>query len=231
MTTKNFLRYLLILLCAALALTMIGRYTDVDLHLADAMFDFSAMAFPWRHSWFATDFMHHYVKVLMFGLGVVPVVILVADRVRGGRLLEARTKSNLYLMIASAVLISVTISILKALSAHHCPWSLARYGGVAPYFRIFDSLPVGASAGHCFPAGHASSGLWLASIAVFWLPKRPKMALLVFMSALVPGVLLGWVQQMRGAHFLTHTLWSAWIAALIILVLSWLFCRSPIKHE
>jgi membrane-associated PAP2 superfamily phosphatase len=27
------------------------------------------------------------------------------------------------------------------------------------------------------------------------------------------------MQQMRGAHFLTHTLWSAWIACAIVLLL------------
>ena len=29
------------------------------------------------------------------------------------------------------------------------------------------------------------------------------------------GMLLGGVQQLRGAHFLTHTLWTAWIACAV----------------
>jgi membrane-associated PAP2 superfamily phosphatase len=37
------------------------------------------------------------------------------------------------------------------------------------------------------------------------------------------GFLLGWVQQMRGAHFLFHTLWSMWISSLIILVMLQIF--------
>jgi len=30
---------------------------------------------------------------------------------------------------------------------------------------------------------------------------------------------VGWMQQLRGAHFLTHTLWSIWIAVLIVYLL------------
>ena len=31
------------------------------------------------------------------------------------------------------------------------------------------------------------------------------------------GAASGWLQQMRGAHFLTHTLWSMWISCAIVL--------------
>jgi membrane-associated PAP2 superfamily phosphatase len=30
-------------------------------------------------------------------------------------------------------------------------------------------------------------------------------------AALAAGLLLGLVQQLRGAHYLSHTLWTAWI--------------------
>jgi len=80
-------------------------------------------------------------------------------------------------------------------------------------------LPNGVAAGHCFPAGHATVGLWLAAFLIFWLPDQPKKALVVFCSGIALGFILGWVQQMRGAHFLFHTLWSAWLASLIILVM------------
>lgn len=125
--------------------------------------------------------------------------------------------------------------MLKSQSIHHCPWDLQRYGGYAPYLRLFDSLPDGVKAGHCFPAGHASSGLWLAAFFVFWLPSRPRMACFMFMVGLLPGLMLGWVQQLRGAHFLTHTLWSAWIASLLILILARLIlsehAKTPVRKN
>src|SRR5690606_5169625 len=90
------------------------------------------------------------------------------------------------------------------------------YGGDAPFLRLLDSVPTGFDIGHCFPAGHATVGLWLAALCVFWLPHKPRAALTAFCAGLGVGLLLGWVQQMRGAHFLFHTLWSAWLTCLII---------------
>ncbi|MET0962122.1 MAG: phosphatase PAP2 family protein [Noviherbaspirillum sp.] len=231
MRNRQFLQGLLILLCAALALVLIGRYTALDLYLADAMFDFAAMRFPWQEHWFYAGFMHHTMKALMMGVALAPAVALLVDRFTSLTLLDKRTRSILLLVTASALLIPLTISLLKAVSIHHCPWSLARYGGFAPYLRLFDSLPPGVPAGHCFPAGHASSGLWLGSAAAFFLPGRPGKAFAAFLIGILPGLALGLGQQMRGAHFLTHTLWSAWIAALLILVLARLLVdASPAAH-
>lgn len=227
MTNRLFLRCLLALLCGAAVLFWIGRYTNTDLYLADAMFDFSTNSFPWREQWFTANFMHHTMKALMFGIGMVPVVALIADSLFRRTLIEERIRRGLWVVVAASVLIPVTISLIKSTSMHHCPWSLVRYGGFAPYLRILDSLPAGVTAGYCFPAGHASSGLWIASVAAFWLPEKPTRAIAAFGAGLIPGLCLGWSQQMRGAHFLTHTLWSAWIAALIILVLARLLCRRP----
>lgn len=225
MTNRRFLWCLLILAGSAALLIWIGRASELDLTLADAMFDATTGSFPWREHWLAADVMHHLMKALFIGIGLTPFVVLLADAVLGKRLLTPGLRRGLLVVSAAAMLIPLAISTTKALSIHHCPWSLARYGGVAPYLRIFDSLPAGVSPGHCFPAGHASSGLWLMAVAVFWLPQRPRRALAVFGLALLPGLVLGWFQQMRGAHFLTHTLWSAWIAALITLVLIRLMVR------
>ena len=67
------------------------------------------------------------------------------------------------------------------------------------------------------PAGHASSALWLLALAVYWLPDRPRAARLAAVASIVFGVVVGVMQQLRGAHFLTHTLWSIWIASAIVL--------------
>ena len=97
--------------------------------------------------------------------------------------------------------------------------SIDRYGGSEPLLRVLDWVPPGWHAGHCFPAGHASAGMWLAALAVFWLPHHPRRALAVFLGGSGVGLLLGWVQQMRGAHFLTHTLSTAWITSAVVLAL------------
>lgn len=223
MTNRSFFFGVLALLAMAALLIWIGRSTDIDLILADAMFDTTTNTFPWRDRWFSAQFMHHFMKALFLGIALVPIAALAFDGLLRKTLsagFDALFKRRLLVLAASATLIALVISLSKSMSVHHCPWSLTRYGGYAPYLRIFDRLPAGVSSGHCFPAGHASSALWLAAACVFWLPSRPGKALAVFGIGLLPGMALGWVQQMRGAHFLTHTLWSAWIAALVILILA-----------
>ena len=39
----------------------------------------------------------------------------------------------------------------------------------------------------------------------------PRAARLWLATALVAGFALGLAQQMRGAHFMSHTLWTAWL--------------------
>jgi membrane-associated PAP2 superfamily phosphatase len=227
MSQRRFLACLALLLCFALVLVFIGRYTELDLMLADHYYDAVAAGFPARDNWFFEFVMHHLAKALMIAVAMVSPLALLADRVLGYTLLSNETRRAMWVVALSSVAIPVAVSVTKYFSIHHCPWNLSRYGGFAPYLRIFDALPAGTSAGRCFPAGHASGALWLASVCAFWLPARPLRALLVFLAGLLPGLALGWVQQMRGAHFLTHTLWSLWIAALVILLLTRLIMPTP----
>jgi membrane-associated PAP2 superfamily phosphatase len=220
MTNRQLRACVLALLLTALLLVWLGRWTNADLFLADQLFDFGSNTFPHRTEWFFEHFTHHTMKALMLGAALVPAMLLVADGFNRWQLFDSVTRRKLAVVVASAILVPVAISALKTVSIHHCPWNLSRYGGFAPYLRLFDSLPAGVSAGHCFPAGHASSALWLASIAVFWLPGQPLKACAAFAAGLSPGLALGLAQQARGAHFLSHTLWSAWVAALIVVMLA-----------
>jgi membrane-associated PAP2 superfamily phosphatase len=132
------------------------------------------------------------------------------------RFISGWLRLRLRFVAIASLLISTPITIFKHFSVLHCPWDESRYGGLAPFLRLFDAAPNAMQAGHCFPAGHATVGLWLAALCVFWLPHKPKMACAVFIAGLSAGFALGWVQQMRGAHFLFHTLWSTWFTCVII---------------
>jgi membrane-associated PAP2 superfamily phosphatase len=190
------------------------------------MYDFSKHEFTWKHNWFAAVFMHQSMKVALIAFGLALLALLVADYTILSGFLANDTRRGLRVAVASFIMVPLVTSALKSTSIHACPWDLERYGGTSPYLRLFESLPEHVAAGHCFPAGHASSGLWLAAFAVFWLPRRPMLAAASFVLGLMPGAILGWVQQMRGAHFLSHTLWSMWWAGLVIVVLARLLYSS-----
>lgn len=218
-------------LCAsALLIFWIGRATDLDLVLADALYDAGAGTFPWRHAWLTETFNHTILKSILTlaAAWFVAAAAWDAFRPRAGR--DALDRLRLRVVGASAVLVPLVISMLKQASVAHCPWDLARYGGTQPYLRLFEALPLGVPAGHCLPAGHASSALWLLSLCVYWLPGRPQGARQVALLALLLGGLVGWMQQLRGAHFLTHTLWSIWLACAVVLIVIAGLQRLPARR-
>jgi len=216
MTLRLFLRSLGLLALAAALLVWLGRHTDLDLRLADAMFDFPAQRFPWRGDWFASVVLHKWMKQVFIVLGLIPLALLAHDMLRRQRRLDPAQRALLVAIAGCFLLETLAVAVLKSFSIHACPWDLQRYGGMLDYLRIFDTLPAGTRPGHCFPAGHASVAMWLPALAIPYLRNAPRKAGWIFFAALAPGLALGWVQQMRGAHFLTHTLWTAWIACLVV---------------
>ena len=204
---------------AALVIFWIGRCTDVDLALADAVFDAASGVFPWRHAWLAETFSHVILKWLLMLLALGFIGRALADLAWPRAGMSGHARLRLRIVALSALLVPLAIGMLKQFSTSHCPWDLLRYGGDQPYVRLFEALPAGAVAGQCLPAGHASSALWLLSLAVYWLPARPRMAWAAATFALAFGAAVGYLQQLRGAHFMTHTLWSIWIACAIVLFL------------
>ncbi|PWF46670.1 PAP2 family protein [Massilia glaciei] len=217
----------MLLLCLSpLVLIGLDAFTNIDLMLADAMFDPAGRAFPWRHTWLAERFGHDLLKLLFTGLGVLAIVLAVAlEALAARKRWRPWWRLRMRVVALSAVLVPLAIGALKRASASHCPWDPRRYGGAESYVRLLDALPPGAQAGHCMPAGHASTALWMVSLCVVLLPHRPRAALSMAGAMLMPGIALGWLQQMRGAHFLTHTLWSVWIACAIASLLYALVVR------
>lgn len=208
-----------LLLGSAAAILWIGQGTDLDMRLADAAFDPSLRGFPLRHAWLTERFNHVLVKYAMTALAVCIVTAALWDNFAAWPL-SALQRVRLRVVALSAVLVPLAVSAMKQLAASHCPWDLARYGGTMPYVRLLESMPAHVLPGNCMPAGHASVALWLASIAVCWLPGRARTAAAVFMALLGVGFVVGWLQQLRGAHFLTHTLWTVWVSCVLIIAVA-----------
>lgn len=207
----------LALVASAPLILWIGQFTDIDLSLADKVFDHARREFPLQHAWFAEQFNHVILKAVLTCLAVAAALLAAWDAWRPHLHWPPSRRLGVRVLGLSALTVPLVISLLKRASTSHCPWDLDRYGGTEPYIRLLELMPAGVKAGHCLPAGHASSALWLIALAAFWLPEQPRKAMFagVLMMALALGV--GFVQQLRGAHFLTHTLWSAWIACALVM--------------
>ena len=208
-----------LLAAGAVVILWLGRWTDLDLVLADAVFDAQRRVFPWRDAWLTVTFNHVMLKQLLTVLAVGVVGYALVDACRPRAALGTLGRLQLRIVALAAILVPAVTSTLKHLSASHCPWDLLRYGGEQPYVRLFGAFPAGVMPGQCLPAGHASSALWLVALAVCWLPARPSRARAVALLAIGAGATVGYLQQLRGAHFMTHTLWSIWIACTIVVAL------------
>ncbi len=124
------------------------------------------------------------------------------------RSLARRDRWQLVLSIGLAMLV---ITLLKRASSTSCPWDLAQFGGAARYVSHWGWGVRDQGPGHCFPAGHASAAF--AFVAGWFVLRRAQVpwAGRWLAAALLAGLVLGLAQQVRGAHYMGHTLWTAWL--------------------
>ena len=125
--------------------------------------------------------------------------------------------------IAGMAMSTASISLLKHISIHTCPWGLRIFGGTQSYLPLFSSLPSHEVAGHCFPAGHPSSGFCLMAFYFAFRTVKPSLANISLIVSLLLGAIMSITQVARGAHFLSHTLWTGWLIWTILVVFSILY--------
>jgi membrane-associated PAP2 superfamily phosphatase len=114
----------------------------------------------------------------------------------------------------------LSVTTGKAISSRHCPWDLDEFGGLVPYSHLLEPLPDGVKPGHCFPAGHASTGFALMAFyfAAYAL-ARPRAARHALLFSLAAGSVLGFGRVLQGAHFVSHVLWAGIFCWMVMLLL------------
>ncbi|HNU12491.1 MAG TPA: phosphatase PAP2 family protein [Rubrivivax sp.] len=198
-----------LLALGALVLYWTFEATDLDRLLAQSLFDPELGIFPLRRSWLLEAVMHKAAKQLTYVL--VAASLYVCWQGWKGRLSWLPPR-NALLAALGMLAIPLATSTAKLLTARYCPWDLVEFGGYAPYLGLFDPAPAGIKAGQCFPAGHASTGfLWIVW-AVALRPAGLRMSRRALLVGLLAGATLGTARMLQGAHFLSHTLWTLWLA-------------------
>lgn len=137
-----------------------------------------------------------------------------------GRSARLRPWRRRALYLALTVILSAgAVGLGKAFSSRHCPWDVDRYNGHVPFTPLFVPLPPGVPPGHCFPSSHAATGFGLLALYFVFLDQDRRRALIGLGIGLVAGGLFSFGQLVRGAHFLSHDLWSAAICWAVALAL------------
>ena len=176
-------------------------YGKIDLALIQPWID-QFGHFTERNNWYLVHLNHKVFKQLLIAVYLSFFVLWLASI----KFEKLRPQRWLYgYMFVVSILSTALIGILKSQSAHACPWDMTEQTATGFIWNFT------ATHGHCFPGGHASTGFALITGFFVFRLVQPKRAWFYLTAGLLLGFMMGWGQMMRGAHFLSHNLWTGWI--------------------
>ena len=199
------------LAASAVALSLSLGDGHLDLTIARWFFDDARRVFPLTNDWLLKTVLHDAARSIsaVGALALLGIAITswIAPQLKAVR---AHREALLFTSIAT-VAGAAMVGALKHFSSHACPWDLAMFGGSAAYHPLLGVHARAPNIDGCFPAAHPLAGYaWLA-VGFALYPLARRRAWQAWAAAFAFGTLFGVVQVARGAHFLSHVLWSAWI--------------------
>lgn len=216
LATWHIKQVLYLIVCAAFLLWIYPK-TNLDFDLIKPYFDVENKFFSLKNDLFLTQFMHLGLRYFVISIALLTLLLAVfSNELKFSSLVRRQLSWS----FAGMMLSTLAVSILKSQSMHACPWDLTQFGGTFPFYPLLANLPKGQLAGHCWPGGHASGGFALMAFFFAFRRTHPIFAYVSLVISLMLGFVMGWAQMIRGAHFLSHSLWSAWVVWLVLLILS-----------
>ena len=206
-----------ILLAVAIALFEI---LPMDVWLQDRLYNFTT------HKWLVDSndaiprlLLYTGPKRLLLVTGLLlGIACFLPTKIRERYLPDETSRRQWLVVMVTLASAPLLISSLKAVTHVFCPYELVRYGGreaYKPTFGRYAKAERPPRFGRGFPAGHASGGFALLSLAGIGVSRRARFGgLIIGLSA---GSLMGGYQILKGAHFLSHTIVTALVCWLVFL--------------
>ena len=187
--------------------------------------------FAWREHWWLSNVMHSGAKQLavLLYLGVLAMSLWPLG------IWQQLTRSQ-RLEIAMGITLSlVVVTAIKRISLTSCPWELQAFGGAASYVSHWSWGEADGGGGACFPGGHASSAFAFIALSLPWLTSKQtehqRLGGTMTAMILLSGLVLGLSQTLGGAHYPSHTAWTALVCAATAWANHGLFAWWRIKRE
>ena len=199
------------LAAGAIALSLGLGDGRLDLTIARWFFDDARRIFPFTNQWLLKTVLHDGARTVS-AVAALALLGLTLTSWATPRLKAVRAHREALLFTSIATLAAAaSVGALKHFSSHACPWDLAIFGGAAAYHPLLGAAAGAPIVGRCFPAAHPLAGYaWLA-VGFALYPTTRRRAWRAWALPFALGTLFGAVQIVRGAHFLSHVLWSAWV--------------------
>lgn len=204
-------------LAAFLQLAAVLELTAIDRRITDLLFfDAGSGRFTWADSWWSNQLIH------AAGRDAIVLVFVAA----AGIWIASWRIATLRWWRRSAAFVALSIPLAtglvgtgKSLTNVDCPRDLDPYGGDRPYVRLLGDKPDDLPRGRCFPGGHSSGGFALLSLFFVLDERCRRLGWLGLACGLAVGSAFAVGQWARGAHFVSHDLWSAAICWFALLAL------------
>lgn len=226
-THRGFwVRHLMVPLFACCLLLIWLERSGADQTFQDRFFDFTTRRWPARANALVEIVLHKKLRDVIVLVGLFALGRVARAAVRG----EPLRPLGATFLLASIVLGTGSVAVLKRVVNLHCPWDMRRYGGMIPDDH---SGPLISTTGHglCFPSGHAAGGFSL--LALYFLGRRTnaRHAAAGLAIGLGMGTVMGFSQVLRGAHYASHAVWSGIICWSICLGLHAMLGPGGVDHR
>lgn len=210
--------HLILPLLAASALLLLLERIGGNRWIADQIFALGDGHWLLKKNFVTSRWIHPGGKYLCLGFWFAALILWWRSR----RLPSLSAwRGPLAYLLWSTLLATCLVSALKLLTHMDCPWDIQGYGGLRPYFGLFDMRPAALRASGCFPSGHASAGYAWVALYFFFASVAPRWRFAGLRVGLLLGAIFGISQQLRGAHFASHdvaALLLCWLTALILYI-------------
>ncbi len=211
--TTIWQRWLFTLLIFIAVLTTAELF-DLKFLVANKLYQLEGFQWSLKHHFVTETIFHEGVRNLNL-IAVISLLALTLVQFFPGKNHSQRRR---YVLLLLSLLLSFgLVNYLKATLGMDCPWDLRLYGGTKPYVNLWSLSDSHFSSGRCFPSGHSSIGFAWIGLYFFWRKNRPDLAKTSAVLSLLVGFILGFAQQLRGAHFFVDDITTAFICWSIAL--------------
>ena len=195
----------------------ICELTGIDLYIQDHFYNFET------HTWLVDG--KSPLPRLLFYTGPKVIIWILALTILTAAIFYRKLpfvkipRVNLWIAVLTIATAPALVALGKATTNTFTPAQIRRYEGKIPYVKVIEKYPVNdhpRKRGRAFPAGHASGGFALLSLAGLCSTRRGR--IIAISIALTVGTAMGGYQMLTGAHYLSHTLFTAifcWIVFLL----------------
>jgi membrane-associated PAP2 superfamily phosphatase len=202
-------------LFAALVFSILNEQFGFDRKLADLIYSAGDYSWALQKNYWLQKIIHKEGRNLSVFLEICVLAFYLSSLFLN-KFIKYR-KVFLYVFV-SVIASTSLVSIAKHSLSLSCPWEFSIYGGQLDYLSRISQLWVANGEG-CFPAGHSSAGY--AWICLFFAGTYLK-SVWRWYGLLIPlavGLVFGFAQQLRGAHFLSDDIWTlaiCWATSVLL---------------